>query len=67
MVLLQHKLNSNLKSVGFTKKKPTLVASAFSLTKAVAKENTWDSAAIEVRQRRLAKLAVKTWSIKPGA
>src|SRR5688572_26750959 len=66
MVLLQQKLNASLKSAPFSKKRPILASSQFSLTADVGKAAKWDPAAIEARQRKLAQLAVKAWKIKGG-
>lgn len=64
MVLLQQKLNSSIKSAAFSKKRTALISSQYGLTASVAKLPKWNAAAIESRQKELARLAVTAWSIK---
>jgi len=63
LVLMQQKLNSAARSAAFAKKKADLAASQYQLTAEVGAEAAWDSGAIERRQARLAKIAVRAWAI----
>jgi Protein of unknown function (DUF1524) len=65
MVLLQKSKNNRIGNKSFSAKKPILSASALKLTKQAGSESEWTPAAIEQRQAKLAKLAVKTWPRKP--
>jgi hypothetical protein len=65
MALLGAVANSKIGNLAFSRKKPTLAASAFELTKQVAAEKGWGPDEIEKRQVALAKLAVKVWPFKP--
>lgn len=64
MVLMQAKKNSMIGNSAFVEKKEHLKDSAFLLTGEVAKHNSWGIKEIGERQRKLAKLAVKTWLLK---
>ena len=64
MTILQATPNSVIGNAPFVEKKKTLAASKFALTNEIAKEAKWGVKEIESRQKRLAKLAVKTWPIK---
>jgi hypothetical protein len=66
LVLLNAKINAAIGNESFEKKRPLLAASPFLLTKEVANYKNWGTAEIDDRQARLAKLAVKTWSMKIG-
>ena len=63
MVLLQATKNNAIGNKGFDEKKPILKVSAYILTSQVAEEATWGATAIATRQKKLAELAVKTWSL----
>lgn len=63
MVLLQASKNNAIGNKGFDEKKPILKISAYILTSQVAKEATWGATEITERQKKLAELAVKTWSL----
>lgn len=63
MVLLQAAKNNAIGNKGFIEKKPIFNVSAYALTSQVAKNNTWGATEIVERQKRLAELAVKTWSL----
>ena len=63
MVLLQATKNNAIGNRGFDEKKPILKASAYILTSQVAKEATWGATEISERQKKLAELAIKTWSL----
>lgn len=64
LVLLSSKKNSELGNQGFAKKKATLAASEFLLTKRVGEEQDWGPAQIEARQADLAEMALKVWAYK---
>jgi hypothetical protein len=57
-VLLNAKTNSGAGNDSFESKRP------FLLTREVAKYEKWGATEIDDRQAKLAKLAVKTWSMK---
>ena len=63
LVLLSAKSNSTAGNDSFKIKRPFLAASPFLLTQEVAKLEKWGVAEIDDRQAKLAKLAVKTWSM----
>ena len=63
LVLLSAKNNSTAGNDSFEVKRPFLAASPFLLTQEVAKQEKWGVAEIDDRQAKLAKLAVKTWSM----
>lgn len=63
LVLLKAKPNSEIGNVSFATKKPYLKAADPKLTKEVGSYSAWGKDQIEEQQRRLAKLAVKTWPI----
>jgi hypothetical protein len=63
LVLLQEKINSEIGNSLFEAKKPLLAASNFQLTKDVAASIKWDQAAIEERQKKLAKAAIQVWTL----
>ena len=64
LALLRHVQNSTLKSEGFAAKKPAFGESPYGTTAHVADFADWTPEAIEERQRVLAGLAVKAWSVK---
>lgn len=61
MVLLRASSNHNLGNNPFPVKQPTYQASPYILTNMLASVTRWTPAAINDRQDKLAKLAVKTW------
>lgn len=61
LALLRVTDNSDLKSFGFSEKKPIYAASPYLLTSMIAEGNDWTATTISERQRVLAKLAVSTW------
>jgi hypothetical protein len=63
LVLLNAKINSTAGNDSFEAKRSLLESSPFLLTKEVAKYKKWGVTEIDDRQARLAKLAVKTWSM----
>jgi hypothetical protein len=64
MCLLKHKINSNIGNKGFNAKKKEYAKSEYKLTASLAKNTKWVPANIDSRQKELADLAVKAWSIK---
>ena len=63
LVLLQATPNSVIGNLPFKDKKAALKASSFFLTKMVAENKAWTTKEINIRQRRLAELAVETWPL----
>lgn len=63
LVLIQAKVNSAMDRSTFENKKSSLVKSDYVLTKEVAEYGKWGVEEIDLRQKALAKLAVKTWPI----
>ena len=63
LVLLKAKDNSLAGNMSFKKKKGIYAKSKFELTKIVSTYPDWDATSIETRQKDLAKLAVRVWSI----
>lgn len=64
LVLLSSKKNSELGNQGFAKKKATLAASEFVLTKQVGEADNWGPDEIDARQCMLADMALKVWAFK---
>ena len=64
LVLLSSKKNSELGNQGFDKKKATLAASEFVLTKQVGETDKWGPDEIDARQSKLADMALKVWAFK---
>lgn len=67
LVLLSSKKNSELGNQGFAKKKATLAASEFVLTKEVGEADNWGPDEIDARQGKLAEMALKVWAFKSYA
>ena len=63
MVLLKSTQNRDLGNLPFTEKKRVYAKSGYDLTKAVAGYDQWTLDEIRDRQSKLAKLAIKTWSL----
>ncbi len=63
MVLLTASKNSTIGNHPFSVKRPHLSSSAYTLTKGVGKKTTWSIKDIKDRQKALAVIAVKTWSL----
>ena len=61
--LLQKSQNSNLDNSSFEAKKVALAACQYKLTETMASEDDWGPDNVDVRQAKLAKLAVKTWPL----
>ena len=64
LVLLNAKINAAAGNDSFEHRRQYLEDSPFVLTKDVAKCEKWGVAEIDERQAKLAKLAVKTWSMR---
>jgi hypothetical protein len=65
LVLLQTTPNGFLSSSGYETKRPVLLGSAFSLTRAAGEYPAWGPSQIAQRQESLADLAVQTWPLRP--
>lgn len=65
MVLLRQRMNSSLRSGPFDSKRDIYSKSDLLLTRKVAERDDWDKQAIDTRQKWLAELAVKAWSVEP--
>lgn len=65
LALLDKTLNEKSGNLPFNEKVKALAKSSISLTSKVADYKAWDTSTIEERQKQLAKLAVKTWPLKP--
>jgi hypothetical protein len=65
MVLLQFKANSTIGNASFEQKKKSLAESAYELTREIVEYPAWGIEQIRARQRRLAKVAIKTWPLTP--
>jgi hypothetical protein len=65
LTLLATRLNSKAANAGLDEKKKHFTKSAIKMTKDLCSFSQWTAAEIEVRQRGLAKLAVKAWPVKP--
>ncbi len=55
--------NSTAKSAVFDAKKPYFASSPYALTKQLGEASDWTPAEIADRQRKLAKIAIKTWPV----
>jgi hypothetical protein len=64
MALLQSEINATIGNVSFSQKRPVLAKSEYTLTKEIAQAAAWGSGEVGKRQKKLAKLAVTTWSGK---
>jgi hypothetical protein len=60
-------MNSKAANSDFKTKQPIFKASKISMTSELGELSEWSAAAIEERQRQLAKLAVKAWPNKPAS
>jgi hypothetical protein len=63
LCLLRASENSTLKSAGFDTKRPVLENSPYLLTQQIGAAATWTTAAIAERQKALADLALRAWSV----
>lgn len=64
MVLLKSDQNRDLGNCGFAQKRTVLALSGYYTTKDAATVDQWGMDEIRERQKRLAALAVKTWTLK---
>jgi hypothetical protein len=64
MGLMKTKINAKAGNDGYSSKSPFYAKSDFVLTREIAGRATWDRAAVDKRQARLADLAVQTWPLK---
>lgn len=65
LALLDRALNEKSGNLPFADKAKILVKSKISTTREIAAATSWDTKAIEERQKQMAKLAVKAWPLKP--
>lgn len=65
LALLDRGLNEKSGNLSFKDKVQALAMSKISMTRDIATAATWGIDAIEERQKRMAKLAVKAWPMKP--
>ena len=63
LAIMSSKLNSTIGNGCFEEKKEHYKESAFLFTKEIATEDTWSKDSIDNRQRKMAEVAVKHWSI----
>jgi hypothetical protein len=63
LCLLRASENSTMKSAAFYIKKPILASSPYVLTQQIGNEDTWTISEIVERQKTLADLALRAWSI----
>lgn len=64
MALLKAKSNSDLKSLGFEAKKAVFGATdGYELTRQIADLDTWTPVEINLRQRKMATVALKAWPL----
>jgi uncharacterized protein YjbK len=66
MVLLRANQNADLGNATFDEKKKVFKQSGYSITNQVADYKKWTLDEIRDRQSKMAKIAVKTWSLKFG-
>lgn len=66
MVLLRANQNTHLGNATFDEKKKVFKQSGYSITNQVADYKKWTLDEIHDRQSKMAKIAVKTWSLKFG-
>jgi hypothetical protein len=63
MVLLRANQNRDVGNASFAEKREALKQSGYSVTNEVANYNRWGIDEIRDRQAKMAKIAVKTWSL----
>ncbi|TNH14686.1 DUF262 domain-containing protein [Halomonas sp. BL6] len=63
LAIMSAKLNSTIGNGCFEDKKEYYKDSAFLFTKEIASEETWSKEAIDSRQKKMAEVAVKHWSL----
>ena len=66
MVLLRANQNKDIGNSTFEEKKSVFAQSGYSITNQVALYSKWSMTEIRERQAEMAKLAIKTWSLKFG-
>jgi hypothetical protein len=65
LALLDKGLNEFAGNLPFSEKSKVFAKSKISLTQEIGTLRSWDLKAIDTRQERLAKLAVRAWPLKP--
>lgn len=65
LALLDRVLNEKSGNLPFADKAKVLAKSRISTTREIAAATSWDTKAIDERQGRMAKVAVKAWPLKP--
>jgi hypothetical protein len=63
MAIVKATQNTIAGNSSFAIKKPVLAASGYLLTSEIGQKNAWDIEDITERQKHLAALAIKTWSL----
>jgi hypothetical protein len=63
MVLLRANQNRDAGNASFAEKRAVLKQSGYSVTNEVANYEKWDLEQIRDRQAKMAKIAVKTWTL----
>ena len=63
LCLMRAKDNSTVKSAPYIDKKAVYEKAGYQLTQDIASADDWTMSAIEERQKRLTKLALKTWAV----
>lgn len=64
LAIMSATANSISGNDAFEQKKVAFAQSPFSLTKSIADADSWDAAEIDERQREMAKIAVRVWTLK---
>ena len=65
LVLLDKSLNEKCGNLSYKEKSKILAGSTISLTREASKFSAWNTAIINSRQQRLAKIAVVAWPLRP--
>ena len=65
LALLDKALNEKSGNLPFADKAKVLAKSKISTTREISTAARWDASAIDERQKKMAKLAVKAWPLKP--
>lgn len=65
LALLDRVLNEKSGNLPFADKAKALAKSKIATTREIAAATSWDTKAIDERQKQMAKLAVKAWPLKP--
>lgn len=61
MAIMSSEVNSTIGNEPFSKKKKAYEDSSFYFTKLLSEADSWSKEAIEIRQKEMAKIAVKRW------